>query len=133
MDYFQIALCRMCRWCMSPPWLRGPLLINNQLNKGPGMEMSLSGSLRKLQISTCFKLAQRILIVPTVKCSVLIWCTILNCADKVCVGGWNQMQTRSDVKYSILASSHSEYFFYLHASCKYAQLETGAVLVFPSL
>lgn len=56
MDYFQIALCGVCRWRMSPPWLRGPLLINKKQNKDPGMEMSLSGRLRKgdlylLQIS----------------------------------------------------------------------------------
>lgn len=112
---------------MSPPWLRGPFLINNQLNKGPGMEMSLSGSLRKLPISTCFKLAKKLLIVPTVICYVFISCMILNCTDK---GG----ETKWNVKYCILASSHSGYFhslvFYLHASCKFAQLEMEAVFVF---
>lgn len=123
-DYFQIALCCLCRWHMSPPWLRGPLLINNQLNKGPGIEMSLSGSLRKLQISTCFKLSQKLLIVPPVRCYVLL-----------CVQFWivkirakrNAFTCKQDLMLnnSILACLYSEYlcvcvcFFNVHASCKF--------------
>lgn len=44
------------------------------------MEMSLSGSLRKVQISTCFELAEKLLMIPTAKCYVLILC-VLKCAD----------------------------------------------------
>lgn len=132
-DYFQIALCCTCRLCMSPPWLRGPLLINNQLNKGPGMEMSLSGSLRKLQISTCLKLAKKLPIVPTVKCYVFISCTIWNWADK----WWDEMESHANkirskiFQYQLLQIPNISRLFFsdLHASCKFAQLETGAVLV----
>lgn len=44
------------------------------------MEMSLSGSLRKVQISTCFELAEKLLRIPTAKCYILILC-VLKCAD----------------------------------------------------
>lgn len=91
------------------------------------MEMSLSGSLRKVQISTCFELAEKLLMIPTAKCYVLILC-VLKCADGLGMGRkgggglggrgrapWNRMQTRSDVKYYILASSHAEYLLALFA------------------
>lgn len=44
------------------------------------MEMSLSGGLRKVQISTCFELAEKLLMIPTAKCYVFILC-VLKCAD----------------------------------------------------
>lgn len=59
------------------------------------MEMSLSGSLRKVQISTCFKLAKKLLMVPTAKCYVLILCTILNRADGV-GGGLSGIACKQD-------------------------------------
>lgn len=135
-DYFQIALCCLCRWHMSPPWLRGPLLINNQLNKGPGIEMSLSGSLRKLQISTCFKLAQKLLIVPPVRCYVLLrvqfWIVKIRAKR-------NAFTCKQDLMLnnSILACLYSEYlcvcvsvFLMCMHLANFPQLERIAVLLF---
>lgn len=75
-DYFQIALCRVCRRRMFVAVAQGPpLLINNQLNKGaPALEMSLSGSPKeKSNNSTCFELAEKLLTTPAAKCYVLFF------------------------------------------------------------
>lgn len=72
------------------------------------MVMSLSSGFRG-PISTCLTFAKKSYTIPMAKCCVLI----LNCADDL--GGGGCMQTRSDVKYYILASSHSEYFQSLFA------------------
>lgn len=109
LDYFQIALCSLCRWRMSPPQLRGPLLINNQLNKGRGSEMSLSDSVRKLDISTCFKLEKEMTHYSCSQMVSIMLCTILCRQETKC----SQMQTKPYAKYSILAWSWLESFLAL--------------------